>query len=82
MIEIKVDQSISNAQMRVLAAIVAYMRKHGYAPTLQEIADACGLRSRSNAKVHVKALLDKGILETDHPGHPRALRLKGESNGM
>ena len=76
MIEIKVNQNISSAQMRVLAAIVAYMQKHGYAPTLQEIADDCGLKSRSNAKVHVKALLDKGILESDHPGHPRALRLK------
>ena len=74
--QIIIESSLSTKQMQVLSEIVCYMQEHGYAPTFQEIADACGIKSKSVARVHVLALIKKGVLETDHPGCPRAIRLK------
>ena len=44
--------------------IVAYMKIHGVAPTYQVVADALGMRSRSNIQRIVKRLEELGYLQT------------------
>lgn len=66
---------VSAGQMRVLAFISEYIGKHGYAPTMREIMDGVEYKSTASAKYAVEGLIKAGLLETDHPGSPRALRL-------
>ena len=66
---------VSAGHMRVLAFISEYIGKHGYAPTMREIMGEAGYKSTASAKYAVEGLIKAGLLETDHPGSPRALRL-------
>lgn len=66
---------VSAGQMRVLAFISEYIGKYGYAPTMREIMGGSGYKSTASAKYAVEGLIKAGLLETDHPGSPRALRL-------
>lgn len=68
-------KDITVPQMRVLACIANYIEKHGYAPTVREVADEAGYKSNSSVYYNIQRLIDAGFLETDHPGCPRALRL-------
>lgn len=61
---------------RILAFIKAYIAQHGYPPSYSEIGDGVGLYSKSSVHSHIQKLIQLGELETDHPGSPRAIRLK------
>lgn len=61
----------------ILHDIIDYISIHGYAPTVREICFMTGLKSTSTVKSHISKLIDSGLLETDDPGCPRALRVKG-----
>ena len=56
--------------------IAEYFEEHGYAPSFREISEDCSI-SLSTVHHHVHALIEKGFLETEHPGSPRAIRLGG-----
>lgn len=60
--------------------ISKYIKLLGYAPTYAEIAAYGPFSSKSTEKKHVKKLLKFGLIETDHPGSPRALRIPGHND--
>ncbi|EMQ4301556.1 hypothetical protein WG886_002211 [Yersinia enterocolitica] len=49
-------------QREVLDLIKAYIRMHGMAPTMTEIADEMGFKSPNAASVHIAALKKKGAI--------------------
>lgn len=58
--------------------IVDYIAKHGYAPTVREIADMVALKSTSSVQSHLQKMFESGELETDAgPSSPRAIRVPG-----
>lgn len=63
---------------KILEAIVEYIRKHGYPPSVREIGDAVGLKSTSSVQSHLKRMKEEGTLETDAGfSSPRAIRVPG-----
>lgn len=63
---------------KMLEAIIAYIDKHGYPPTVREIADMVGLKSTSSAHSHLIRMKAEGMIESDMPGCvPRAIRVPG-----
>ncbi|OGD63915.1 repressor LexA [Candidatus Beckwithbacteria bacterium RBG_13_42_9] len=63
-------------QREIVEYLAQYLQKHGYAPTLREIADALGLSSLATVHEHISRLIEKGVL-TKGPakGSVRDLRL-------
>ncbi|MBQ8038269.1 MAG: winged helix-turn-helix transcriptional regulator [Lachnospiraceae bacterium] len=55
--------------------IVSYLKKHCYAPTHTEIANSTNL-STATVKRHIERMIEDGQIETEHPGEPRAYRIK------
>jgi repressor LexA len=50
-------------ERKVLDFIIQYIDRRGYSPTLQEIADACGLKSPATVHEHIWYLIKKGYLK-------------------
>lgn len=61
-------------QEKVWSFVRAYIQKERNSPTLREIMDHFGFRSVNGARVHVKALERKGLLEV-RPKASRGIRL-------
>lgn len=61
-------------QRDVLLWIAAHLQRYGYSPTFREGQAAFGLRSPHGFRVHVLALVRKGLVESD-PRLPRSLRV-------
>lgn len=55
---------------------INYFKKHGYSPSYEEVAEYLNI-SKSCVQKHVRSLIDKELLATDHPGTVRAIRLVG-----
>ncbi len=62
---------------KLLSFITEYMQIHGYAPTVQEMADGIRLKSKSTVHGYLMDLFASGAIETDNPGAPRAIRVPG-----
>lgn len=59
-------------------AIILYIEKHGYAPTIREIGDMVGLSSTSSVHNHLIRMIAIGELETDDEiGSHKAIRVPG-----
>jgi repressor LexA len=54
--------SLPKRQQEVLDFLVAYIRDHGYAPSIEEIGEALGMRSTSTVAYHLDALTKKGLI--------------------
>ncbi len=67
------NQSLTPKQLRVLTFIRDYSRTHGYAPTMQELADEFGV-SKVTVFEHIEALEKKGYLQR-LPYKARSLQL-------
>lgn len=64
------------AREKILKAIISYVDKHKYPPTVRELCDITGYKSTNTVYSHIHKLLEDGLLETDHGiGSPRALRV-------
>ena len=50
-------------ERKTLEYIAQYIHRHGYSPTLKEIAEAIGFRALSTAHEHIQSLLLKGYLK-------------------
>lgn len=50
-------------QREILDFVSQFIQKHGFSPTLQEIADALGLSSLATVHEHLKALVKKGVVK-------------------
>lgn len=65
-------------ERKVLQFIIQYIQIHGYSPTLQEIAEGCGLKSPATVHEHIWYLIKKGFLKkTD--GVSRSIELVNEN---
>lgn len=65
-------------QQQVLAFVGTYLDRHGYPPTLREIALHLGIRGTLGVSKHLAALQRKGHLQRD-PGSSRALTVTGRA---
>lgn len=57
--------------------IVEYITEHGYPPTVREIGEGVNLASTSSVQTYLSQMLELGMIETDNPGCPRAIRVPG-----
>src|SRR5580693_7473201 len=65
-------------ERETLEFLVQFQNKHGYAPTLREIANATNHRSVSTIHVILRNLVDKGYIQKVD-GNARVLKIKDES---
>lgn len=66
-------EPLTDAEQRALDAIRAHVEDHGYPPTVQELADACGYASKSTAADTLRRLERKGWLKVHRS--PRAIKV-------
>ena len=66
--------ALTHRQRQVLDYVEAFTREHGFAPSLEEIAEHMGFSSVSNAHQHVTALIRRGYLRRD-PNRGRSLEV-------
>ncbi len=64
-------------ERQVLEFLVQFQAKHGYAPTLREIANATGHKSVSTIYVLIRSLVDKDYVQKVD-GNARVLKVKDE----
>jgi len=65
---------LTKRQKQVLDFIKAFIKKHDYAPSLEEVKGHLGLSAVSTAHFHVQALQQKGFLRKDD-NRPRAIEI-------
>ncbi len=68
-------------ERKVLDFIVQYIQRRGYSPTLQEIADGCGLKSPATVHEHIWYLIKKGYLRKSD-GVSRSIEVVKEIVGI
>ncbi len=59
-------REITPAQRRVYDAIFDFEEKHGRRPILQDLADALGMRSKSNIWAHLRKLERAGWIKLEY----------------
>jgi repressor LexA len=67
-------KKITRAQLNVLDAIAKSVRRNKYPPSVQEICDFSGLKSKSTAHRHLLNLKEKGYIHWED-GQPRTLKI-------
>lgn len=65
---------LTERQQRIMAAIRTLHAEHGFAPSLREIGEACGLRSTSSVQHQLNVLESKGCIRRD-PNKGRAIEV-------
>lgn len=65
-------------ERQILEFLAQFQSKHGYSPTLVEIAKATGHRSVSTIHVIIRSLVDKGYVQKVD-GNARVLKIKDEN---
>ena len=71
-------QALTRRQSQVLEYIEAFIKRHRFSPTLNEIAQAFGLVSRGGAALHARNLKAKGWI-TWADGKQRTISLTEEA---
>lgn len=66
------DQGVEQRKL-ILRFVKAYVKKHGYSPSMDEIAEQLGYASKTTARYHVRILVDQGKLAYT-PGIYRSIR--------
>jgi len=69
-----VNRALTPKQKKILDFIIFFTEKHGYAPSLKEIASRFRLKAMSTVHQHVKALKKKGYLKKEE-NQPRGVSL-------
>jgi len=64
-------------QRELLGFLRQFISKHGYSPTLQEIADAMDLSSLATVHEHIQALIKKGLVKR-YEGAVRGIEILDE----
>lgn len=64
-------------EKEILDAIIHYIEKYQYPPSVREIGDMVGLKSTSTVYSHLVIMSKKGLIETEGFGIPRAIRIPG-----
>ena len=73
---------LTKRQKEVLDAIAAWMKKHGYAPTFQELADALGISSLATIAAHINKLERKAYLARNGGGYRNIQVLPAQVRGL
>jgi repressor LexA len=73
------SQVLTHRQRMILQFINEFVQKHGYPPSLREIAAAAGLKSKSSVWHQLSILEKKGCLSRD-AGRPRTVMLRAPSH--
>lgn len=63
-----------NKERQALEFITQYIQRHGYAPTLIEIAEGIGVNAVSTVHEHLEKLIQKGFVKKT-PGFERSIEL-------
>lgn len=63
---------VMKTKEKVLAYIKEYTKRIGYPPTLQEIADGCGIGSKSTVSYYLNQLQGEGAIHRRR-GVPRSI---------
>ncbi len=63
-----------NKERQALEFITQYIQRHGYAPTLIEIAEGIGVNAVSTVHEHLEKLIQKGFIKKS-PGFERSIEL-------
>ena len=66
-----------NKERQVLEFIAQYIQRHGYAPTLSEIAESLGVNAVSTVHEHLERLVQKGFIKKT-AGFERGIELISE----
>lgn len=66
---------LTKKQKQVLDYIEEFVRTNKYTPSYREIAEGLGLSSPSTVHQHVKALCEKGVINTGNDGAARSIEL-------
>jgi repressor LexA len=69
---------LTGRQREIFDFLSAYVREHGYPPTVREIGEEVGLASPSTVHAHLANLERAGLIKRD-PTKPRALELVGRN---
>jgi repressor LexA len=77
----KKREAPTEAQVKVLEFITAYMKVKGYAPSYMNIAQGLGLKSKSNIHRLVHELRIRGLLKLN-PYKVRSLKLDSSVNSI
>lgn len=64
-------------QRQILDFVSQFIQKHGFSPTLQEVADALGVSSLATIHEHLEALVRKGVIQR-YQGAVRGIRVLEE----
>lgn len=64
-------------EKEILKAIIHYIEKYQYPPSIRDIGDMVGLKSTSSVHQHLENMNKKGLIETEGFGIPRAIRVPG-----
>ncbi len=67
--------NLTPKQLEVLSIIQNFIHENGYAPSYREIANELGLSSPATVHSHVKALLEKGVIEMGDDGEARSIEI-------
>jgi SOS-response transcriptional repressor LexA len=67
-------KKLTRAQLNVLDAISKNLKRNKYPPSVQEICDLSGLKSKSTVHRHLLNLKEKGFLHWED-GQPRTLKI-------
>ncbi|GIW40173.1 MAG: LexA repressor [Candidatus Binatia bacterium] len=69
---------VTKRQKEILSYVEKHIRRHGYAPTIEEIGRAFRLSSPATVHKHLRNLERKGLIRRKW-NHSRAIELAGES---
>lgn len=71
---------LTKKQRQVLDCIEQFVRQKGYTPSYREIAEELGLSSPATVHQHIKALCEKGIINTGEHGIARSIEVVETTN--
>lgn len=63
-------------RQKVYDYLIDYIKEHGYAPSVRELAEGVGLKSSSSAYNHLSKLEEEGKIEM-RGNSPRAIKIVG-----
>ena len=70
------NSTLTTRQQEIYEVIKSHIEEKGWPPTIREIGGGVGIRSPNGVICHLKALVKKGVIETeDHKS--RCIRLVG-----
>ena len=68
---------MTKTQQKIYDYIVAYTKEHLYSPSINDICEGTGLKSKSTVWFHLAKIEKAGLIVLPELSTPRAIRLVG-----